>query len=327
MRLKFFATSILACFFLMIMLNNFIIQLVFKVTSSNLNYEAVSENDDGLTNSFIFTETNATRIIMTFGELCAIESAAKHNPKSIIRVLSINAIINDTELLQKYMNIKYEKINLNQTFNNSILHQFWFENKLSAAKNPIFRISHLSDALRFLFVYKYGGVYSDLDTITVKDFSFIRKYNGFGALNNKEVGSGLLHFTKQHPFILKCLERFNRDYNGKVWAANGPLLIQKELVIYCNQTNFENLMLKFNEPNNCDVGMFPTNFFYPYPWAQFKVLFEKNATLEIQKFLNTYSVHFYGKMSGLRELNKNENSLFGYFASSNCPLMYSKYIL
>jgi lactosylceramide 4-alpha-galactosyltransferase len=312
----------------MIVLDNILVQFVFKV-KRNLNYND-DDDDDDLTKNFIFTETNATRHVMTFRELCAIESAAKHNPKSIVRVFSINAIINDTDLVEEYKNIKFEIINLNKIFNNSILHQFWFENKLSAAKYPIFRVSHLSDALRFLFLYKYGGVYSDLDTITIKDFSLIRKYNGFGSLSNpKEVQAGVLHFTKQHPFILKCLESFNKNYDGNKWAANGPLLIERELALYCNQTNFNHLLIKFNQSNsiNCDVGIFPTQFFYPYTWYEFKILFEKNATVSIKKFFNTYSVHFYGKMSESKKMNKNDNSLFEYFASLNCPIMYSKHIL
>jgi hypothetical protein len=168
-----------------------------------------------------------------------------------------------------------------------------------------------------------------LDTITIKDFSLIRKYNGFGSLSNpKLVQSGVLHFTKQHPFILKCLESFNKDYDGNNWGANGPLLIERVLALYCNQTNFNHLLIKFNESSsmNCDVGIFPTEFFYPYPWNEFNILFEKNATISIKKFMNTYSVHLYGKMSESQKMNKNDYSLFEYFASLNCPMMYSKYI-
>jgi hypothetical protein len=87
----------------MIVLDNILVQFVFKV-KRNLNYNDDDDDDDDLTKNFIFTETNATRHVMTFRELCAIESAAKHNPKSIIRVFSINAIINDTDLVEEYIN-------------------------------------------------------------------------------------------------------------------------------------------------------------------------------------------------------------------------------
>ena len=323
-KLKYLSTFVLTCFFLIILLNNLTIQLLVKV-DKQLN----DDNGVDLTENIIFTETNSTRERMSFRELCAIESAAKHNPQSKILVFSIKATIHDSEIFKKHKNIKFKLINLNETFNNTVLHEFWFKNKLSAAIYPIFRVSHLSDALRFLLIYKYGGVYSDLDTITIKDFSFIRKFNGFGTLENPQfVQAGVLHFSKKHPFILKCLNSFNKNYNGKVWAANGPLLIQKELAIYCNQTNFKHLLFNFNKSRNkCDVGIYPSEYFYPYPWNEYKALFQKNATFMIKKFLNTFSVHFYGKMSGAEILNENENSLFEYFASSNCPLSYSQYIL
>jgi hypothetical protein len=107
------------------------------------------------------------------------------------------------------------------------------------------------------------------------------------------------------------------------------MVINGQLALYCNQTNFNHLLIKFNQSNsiNCDVGIFPTQFFYPYTWYEFKILFEKNATVSIKKFFNTYSVHFYGKMSESKKMNKNDNSLFEYFASLNCPIMYSKHIL
>ena len=307
-----------------IFINNFILHEVFIRQKQNFNIS----NEDESTTNIIFTETNSTRDVMNFKELCAIESAAKHNPESTVLVFSINSIINDTQLLEKYKNIKNIILNLNETFNNTILHNFWFENKLSTAKYPIFRVSHLSDALRFLFIYKYGGIYSDLDTITIKDMSYLRKFNGIGSLYKPEdVQAGVLHFTKEHPFILRCLKRFAKEYNGKIWAANGPLLISKEIGLYCNQTNFTSLLFFGNNEKKCDVGIFPYYYFYPYHWNEWKVLFEKNAKLVVSKFINTFSVHFYGKMSTNIEMKANENSLFEYFASINCPLAYSKHIL
>jgi mannosyltransferase OCH1-like enzyme len=44
-------------------------------------------------------------------------------------------------------------------------------------------LAHISDAVRLALMWKYGGFYSDLDTISLKDFSPLLKYSGFGYLN------------------------------------------------------------------------------------------------------------------------------------------------
>ncbi len=322
----------------LILANNVFIQVAFNfkdITKSFLSDEISNPPDLNI----IFTETNSTRKFMSFKELCAIESAAKNNPESTVLVLSINAVIKEQDLLEKYKNIKLKLVKLNDTFYNTTLHDWWFSKKLDTAKDPYYHISHLSDALRFTFLFKYGGVYSDLDTITIKNYQFLRKFNGFGtSYEASDIQAGVLHFTKEHPFIRKCLESFAKNYDGRVWAANGPLLLAKVINSYCNQSNYTSLLffdnilpaasveLKQNHID-CDVGIFPFYIFYPYRWSEWKVLFEKNTKLLVNKFLNTYSVHFYGKMSGGEMVKVNENSLIEFFASTNCPLTYSKYVL
>ena len=54
-----------------------------------------------------------------------------------------------------------------------------------------YKIAHLSDAVRLALLYKYGGFYSDTDTITLKSFSDLINYNGFGVLDENGEALGL----------------------------------------------------------------------------------------------------------------------------------------
>ena len=48
-----------------------------------------------------------------------------------------------------------------------------------------------------------------------------------------------------------------------------------------------------NNKKDCDLNLFSTSFFSPIEvyWQQ---LFVRNSTLNIEKFINSYSIHLYG---------------------------------
>ena len=71
----------------------------------------------------------------------------------------------------------------------------WWRN--DEVKRTPFRTVHALNAGRYaIFFYKYGGFYSDLDTIAVKSF----EKTGVGFLNEtwNSLGNGFLYFTKHH---------------------------------------------------------------------------------------------------------------------------------
>lgn len=53
--------------------------------------------------------------------------------------------------------------------------------------------SHTSDFLRYLTMYKYGGVYLDLDVVVQKTFENVEP-NFSGAESNEDVAAGVMSF-------------------------------------------------------------------------------------------------------------------------------------
>ena len=285
-------------------------------------------------NNILFVETNISRTLLTFKELCAIESAAKHNPELNVILFSVNARIQYKNIFTKtYPNIKYQKLNLDQFFNNTFLNEWWSSNVL--AQQSYFREAHLADALRLQLLYEYGGVYSDLDTIVIKNLSPLRKYSGVGTLNNQviEIGNGFMHFYKNHDFILYVLKQFASIYNPSRWDGAGPKLINSSLYSFCNLKSLSSLLLSVDElkpfksvvksKNTCNLFLYPSEAVYPYHWIESAFLFKPNEQLNITKFLNTYSIHFYGFVTGKYGVRKNQINIYQHFASSNCPVAYN----
>ena len=71
-------------------------------------------------------------------------------------------------------------------------------------------------------IYKYGGFYSDLDVVTIKDMSGLHNVIGWCGY---VIASGEFHMEQQHPVLWKCMDRINKTYKGFDRIEIGPNLI------------------------------------------------------------------------------------------------------
>lgn len=100
--------------------------------------------------------------------------------------------------------------------------------------------SHVTDLLRFVFLYKYGGVYFDTDVIATRPMEKLLKEQNVNAQtalvawtprddiiveHRPLMNCAVLVAPAQHPYLKSCLEEFARTYDGNCWACNGPFLI------------------------------------------------------------------------------------------------------
>lgn len=118
-------------------------------------------------NSIFFVETSG-KIGFELKSLCVIESAAKYHQDQNIYVLMTSPMIQDPNMAQlqsTYKNINIKYINVQSFIKGSPLENLWDQ---EAIQNSDFRESHLSDILRFLILYNFGGTYLDLDALILK---------------------------------------------------------------------------------------------------------------------------------------------------------------
>ena len=68
-------------------------------------------------------------------------------------------------------------------------------------ESSIYPEYHYSDLLRLLLVYKFGGIYSDLDIVTLKPFpGNLELKNLLAADTSSRLGNCFLKFTQGHSF-------------------------------------------------------------------------------------------------------------------------------
>lgn len=148
-----------------------LISCYFKDPMSNtlieLNPNEVNKN------SIFFIETSCNHnngINLNLRQGCAIESAANLNPNLQIFVLFVapSFINNESEVINRlnsYTNIHLRYINFIKYTHKTPLQDFVVSNLIFTSHWPV---SHSSDLLRFLTLWKFGGTYLDLDVVLMK---------------------------------------------------------------------------------------------------------------------------------------------------------------
>ena len=150
--------------------------------------------------------------------MCAIESAALSNPSATINVYSANAKFHQ-KWLNKYSNIKLIKLDFDDLFKETYFENWFKQNKHLILNSP-FTAVQLSDMVRMVLVFKFGGYYSDIDTITIRSIEPLLKYNGAGLQSDKpmDINNANLIFQKNHPFLTKWIPLSVESFDPNVWG-------------------------------------------------------------------------------------------------------------
>lgn len=103
--------------------------------------------------------------------------------------------LNHTSLvdaIRDYGNVHLRFLNLNEFAEATPLESFIHSDKLKKSK---YRISHTSDVLRFLTLWKFGGTYLDLDVIVAKNTSL---KNFACREDSKMINGAILNLDKEN---------------------------------------------------------------------------------------------------------------------------------
>ena len=168
----------------------------------------------------IFFVESSGKDQLSMRQACAIESACFHNPNSIVALKHLSPQLNDSNMflrqLYKYPNFKKLELNFAQRIRGTSMEN-WFNHrnwKIMDDNN----ITDISDAIRWLELWHDGGLYLDLDTITLKQTDHLRNVAGIQNEYSK-IGGGIngavLQFSKPHHELLKpILDTYIHDRGG-----------------------------------------------------------------------------------------------------------------
>jgi lactosylceramide 4-alpha-galactosyltransferase len=252
-------------------LNIFTVDLSEDIHENSADYFLLpnfSENESQLLSNklkifFVQTSENAD---LFSRHACSIESAARLHPNGSIYVLMQSKYIHLKKgsfiYLRGYKNIHFIHFNeeniyygtslmrLNQTKRKEFIHYF--------------TISHMSDLVRTALLYKYGGVYFDLDVIPLKNFD--RFINTVALETDDAVNVAVLAFEKQHLVLdLQMDIQLESIGNTLCWNCIGPLALTSALKNVCDQKQL--YVHKMDKCHRIDIQ--PSFVFYPIAYQVF----------------------------------------------------------
>ena len=193
-----------------------------------------------------------------------------------------------------------------------------------------FFYSHFSDYLRFWLLYKFGGLYMDLDAITLQELPLSMEFIGRDCVEFNHDGTcslcsnhavnwciddmyylapGVMNMFSGHQFLHDIIEgAFTRNYDRECWNCVGPKAITKAWLL--TKPPFLTILDSF--------------LLYPYNYKTSKHVFlrSKSALLEANLLQRkSYSLHLFGKVSSENAIE--DGSIFSILMeklrlSSNC---------
>ena len=300
---------------LLFYLNQSLIQESYKISNNN--------------NRIFFHETSG-RSELSFRQTCSIESAALHNPQRPIQVFiqpQWNTTINSSsiwlQVLNHYPNVQVIAIDdEEQYFKNTPLEEWYQEGKW---RNSSYRVEHMSDYIRMISVKKEGGMYLDLDVITLKSYDSQLFWNFVTGNGPYSFLNAVFHLERGHRLIDEILRLQAQEYDPSDYTYNGPGAMTLAMENLCNVT------LGDWSSNRCkDVRLLPNYYFYPNGNMSGRIYF-MSTNKRLHKFMELIRTFSYGAHCANFvnrdmpiDISPNSTQVIVLLAAEHCPISFSK---
>lgn len=173
------------------------------------------------------------KLVLEAREACAIESAALHHPNhDVFLVVFVPVDIrggrdvdNDTiPTLLRYKNVKFFHANVEEYVKDTPLEELYLQEKHEGFSRLFV---HLMDVVKFVTMWRFGGIYMDLDVIALGSLegaggSFV------GMESGSVMGTNVMRFPmskKGRRWAEECMIDFNEQYTSQrlTYSANEVL--------------------------------------------------------------------------------------------------------
>ena len=276
-------------------------------------------------NDSIYMFETSGNIIIGSREACAMESASHHHPDKHLYYFMTSYYVQISNILVTLLrNPKIHIVHLEyyRYFRNTPLEN-WF--RTGKWRESHWRSSHVSDALRYVTLWRHGGLYLDTDVIVLKPTENLTNF--VGRESNKWLAAGILKFSQGHTFIQDCIQEFLGDFRGDVWGYQGPELITRVLDRQCNVSchgcGRMDVMGVIDKETTCaGVTVYPTSYFYSIHWSNWSDLFTSDKVLSektLKKLENSYLLHSWGMWSRNVKIFSASSQPYAVLAREHCP--------
>lgn len=293
------------------------------------------KSDSGAEKRIVFIETSGQNCLRP-RQACSIESAARTNPDMTIYVYmaltpppgspevdkgdGLERDCHTMDILAKFPNVEIIHEDLTQHFLDTPLEQILLDGTFDQSN---FSFQHMADALRIVLLYKYGGIYIDMDVVILRSLACLRNTAGqVVSWGQSGLENGLLVFDKGHQLLNFYMRLMKQIYDPNIREIIGPVGFLKSVRMFCDfkTGNFDEYGEFFVCHNNYNITVMYIDAFYPIHFLDRTRFFANSFLLsDLDKFQTSYSVHVYDSGHGARV---PETSLYAFLAQRFCPAIY-----
>lgn len=95
--------------------------------------------------------------------------------------------------------------------------------------NMLNRVQYKSDLIRYLYIYKYGGIYIDIDLSQTIKFevllNILSNANSFFTLGNgRQMANGFFGSVKENHIFIECIDEMIKEPNPENYGTNVNIL-------------------------------------------------------------------------------------------------------
>lgn len=187
---------------------------------------------------------------------------------------------------------------------------------------PSYVLSHISDFLRYLTLWRWGGTYLDMDIVMLRSMEELPP-NYTGAESNTHLAAGIMNFDSDgfgHEIAYQCLQNFQQTFDGSNWGNNGPGVVTRVIKNVCGTDNIELMM----DIKRCmGFKVYPIEAFYAIPWRQWMHFFEPELLQQtMTRTQNSFVAHIWNKHSIKRPIRVGTKCAYCLMAEMHCPRVY-----
>ncbi|KAJ3015370.1 UNVERIFIED_CONTAM: hypothetical protein HDU68_012759 [Siphonaria sp. JEL0065] len=254
--------------------------------------------------------------------LCSIESAARQNPLHSIHLYARNSqsVMKEiepwlsrvgTSLSERFT---VEELDWESGMMGTPLESWWTN---GLYKDSSWVDQNLGNAFRMGLLYKNGGVYLDLDIVSLNPSS------GLGraiSMQDKEwCNNAVFSMEKEDKFAWEMMKEFVDGFKGHIWARNGPRMVTRTYKKLCHQ--------KPTPAEVCNtLNLMPTQRFFPIQYEQKTKLFEgfeDNCELMEQMSKESVGIHWWNKR--VQTTTISTKTVLTVLMKAHCPAVFESF--
>lgn len=179
-------------------------------------------------------------------------------------------------------------------------------NDLYWGNKRIIKYAHKSDKLRLDILFKYGGIYMDIDTITYRPYKDLLKYNFVIGIQEENYGinkitlycNAILLSKKNNIFIKKWINEYESIFDPDGWCEASVHLPY-------------NIFNKLSANDKSNIKILEKECFYYPSYNETEKIFENNNNIHDKLITlhlwNTFSEKYYKNIKNFDWCNNNES--------------------